>query len=52
MWVKTNGDIWWRFLPAASAKIPGRDESILPFDFYGQLPDYYSHVLAVSKYRI
>ena len=32
----------------ASAKTQERERSISPFCFYGQLPDYLSHVLALS----
>ena len=33
-----------------SAKIQEREGSILPLNFYGQLSDYLSHVLALSTY--
>ena len=31
----------------ASAKIPEREGSILPSNFYGQLPNYFSHIFSL-----
>ena len=39
----------WNEVFIASKKIPERKGSILPYRFYGQLPDYQSHLLALSS---
>ena len=38
----------WNEMLIASTKIPEHEGSISPSSFYGQLPDYKSHVSALS----
>ena len=51
MGVQINDNICWKFILIASAKITEHEGSISTFSFYGQLSDYYSHMLAFSTCR-
>ena len=49
-WAREKDCLGWEVdaMFIASAKIPERKGSILPSSFYGHLPNYYSHELALS----